>query len=166
MNNLGQQSFYPVMKKLTVSLSSLALLGLASCTSYQQQGALVGGLLGAGAGALLGDDHQDVVAGAAVGAGVGVAGAAVHENEMRRRNAGRYGNQPSQQYRPSQQYGGSNRSTPRPAPQPQDYPTAQRTTTPGEVLSPYPPNNRIDVSGFRSGQMVKDPNTGQIFRVP
>lgn len=142
----------------------LAVLGLASCTSYQQQGALVGGLVGAGAGALLGDDHQDVIAGAAVGAGVGAAGAAVHENEMRRRNAGHQGIQSPHGYQGSDQP--APQPSPQPAPQPQDYPTAQRTTTPGEVLSPYPPNNRIDVSGFRSGQLVKDPNTGQIFRVP
>jgi hypothetical protein len=148
------------MKMPTVTMISLVVLGLASCTSYQQQGALVGGLVGAVAGALLGDDHQDVIAGAAVGAGVGAAGAAVHENEMRRRNADYYGNPTPRQYQEPGQ------SAPQPEPQPQDYPTAQRTTTPGEVLSPYPPNNRIDVSGFRSGQLVKDPKTGQIFRVP
>ena len=151
------------MKKRTVSVIALIVLGLASCTSYQQQGALVGGLVGAGAGALFGDDHQDVIAAAAVGAGVGAAGAAVHENEVRRRNAGRYSN-------PQPPYQGSSpdntRPAPQPAPQPQNYPTAQRTTTPGEVLSPYPPNKRIDVSGYRSGQLVKDPTTGEIFRVP
>ena len=151
------------MQMRRVSFTFVAALGLASCTSYQQQGALVGGLVGAGAGALLGDDHQDVIAGAAVGAGVGAAGAAVHENEMRRRNAARYGNP---QPRPDGSYQGAPQPSPQPSPRPQDYPTAQRTTTPGEVLSPYPPNNRIDVSGFRSGQLVKDPNTGQIFRVP
>ncbi len=146
-----------MMKKIGIGMLSLAVLGSVSCTSYQQQGALIGGLAGAGLGAAFGDDHQDVVAGAAVGAGLGAAGAAVHENSVRQRNYGRYGIPPEQQGQPRSQA---------PAPRAEDYPTAQRTTVPGEVLSPYPPHNRIDVSGYRSGQMVKDPKTGEIFRVP
>jgi hypothetical protein len=34
------------------------------------------------------------------------------------------------------------------------------------VLSPYAPYNVIDVQGFRSGQLAKDPSNGKIFRVP
>ena len=158
MNNPGQQSFHRLMKNLSILSISLAVLGLVSCTGYQQQGALIGGLAGAGLGAAFGDDHQDVIAGAAVGAGVGEAGAAVHEDAVRRRNANQYGAPPPQSYgQPRNQS---------PPPRSQDYPTAQRTTTPGEVLSPYPPHNRINVEGFRSGSLAKDPETGQIFRVP
>lgn len=127
--------------------------------------------MGAGAGALFGDDHQDVIAGAAVGAGVGAAGAAIHEDSMRRTDTRRYEtapplsqNPPPRRTAPSQP--APRQSAPAPAPRSKDYPTAQRTTTPGEVLSPYPPYNRIDVSGYRSGQLVKDPKTGEIFRVP
>ncbi len=46
------------------------------------------------------------------------------------------------------------------------YPMAQRTDNPNRVLSPYPPYNVIDVEGFRSGQLAKDPSNGKIFRVP
>ncbi len=48
----------------------------------------------------------------------------------------------------------------------EEYPTAERTANPNEVLSPYHPYNVIDVEGFRSGQLAKDPSNGKIFRVP
>lgn len=143
-----------MMKKLAIPTMALVALGLVSCTGYQQQGALIGGLAGAGLGAAFGDDHQDVIAGAAVGAGLGAAGAAAHENVVRQRESA-YRQPPSQ--------GGQ---APPPPQESEDYPTAQRTTTPGEVLSPYPPHNRIDVTGFSRGALVKDPQTGEIFRVP
>jgi hypothetical protein len=59
--------------------------------------------------------------------------------------------------------------TPPPAPPvpPRDqYPVAERTDNPNRVLSPYAPYNVIDVEGFRSGQLAKDPSNGKIFRVP
>ena len=34
------------------------------------------------------------------------------------------------------------------------------------VISPYSPYNVIDVKGFRSGQLAKDPSNGKIFRIP
>ena len=46
------------------------------------------------------------------------------------------------------------------------YPFAQRTEIPGQVISPYPPYNVIDVSDFQSGQLARDPSNNQIFRVP
>lgn len=54
-------------------------------------------------------------------------------------------------------------STPRERPA---YPVAERTDNPNQVLSPYPPYNVIDVTGFRSGQLAKDPSNGKIFRIP
>ncbi len=48
----------------------------------------------------------------------------------------------------------------------EQYPVAQRTANPNQVLSPYSPYNVIDVEGFRSGQLAKDPSNGKIFRVP
>lgn len=48
----------------------------------------------------------------------------------------------------------------------QDYPVAERTANPNQVLSPYSPYNVIDVEGFRAGQLAKDPSNGKIFRVP
>ena len=58
-------------------------------------------------------------------------------------------------------------STPEPAPKPRtEHPTAEATETPGRVLSPFPPHNVIDVEGFKSGALAKDPSNGKIFRVP
>lgn len=56
-----------------------------------------------------------------------------------------------------------------PAPQAKpkpEYPVAEATEKPGRVLSPYPPYNVIDVEGFKSGALAKDPSNGKIFRVP
>lgn len=46
------------------------------------------------------------------------------------------------------------------------YPTAQRTANPDQVISPYDPYNVIDVAGFKSGQLARDPSNQKIFRVP
>jgi len=53
-----------------------------------------------------------------------------------------------------------------PVPPRDQYPVAERTDNPNRVLSPYAPYNVIDVQGFRSGQLAKDPSNGKIFRVP
>jgi hypothetical protein len=55
--------------------------------------------------------------------------------------------------------------TPAPAPRPA-YPDAKRTSNPNQVISPYAPYNVIDVEGFKSGALAKDPSNGKIFRVP
>lgn len=56
---------------------------------------------------------------------------------------------------------------PRPAPIPRpSYPVARTTDQPGRVLSPYAPYKVIDVEGFQSGALAKDPSNGKIFRVP
>lgn len=47
-----------------------------------------------------------------------------------------------------------------------EYPTATKTANPNQVLSPYKPFNVIDIEGFRSGQLAKDPSNQQIFRIP
>jgi len=55
------------------------------------------------------------------------------------------------------------------APQPiprLDPPVAKRTANPNEVISPFAPYNVIDVEGFKSGQLAKDPSNKKIFRVP
>lgn len=62
-------------------------------------------------------------------------------------------------------YGTDPAPAPVPAPRP-EYPTAKRTANPNEVISPYPPYNVIDVEGFKSGQLAKDPSNKKIFRVP
>lgn len=60
---------------------------------------------------------------------------------------------------------------PAPAPQPTPpgiggYPTATKTADPNQVLSPYEPFNVIDVEGFKSGQLARDPSNQKIFRIP
>ncbi|MEM1085726.1 MAG: glycine zipper domain-containing protein [Verrucomicrobiota bacterium] len=135
---------------------------LVSCSSYQQQAGVIGGLVGAATGAAFGDDHQDVIAGAAVGAAVGAGGAAIHEQNQRR-NYERYGIPPD---------GARSGVEPNPSPAPPadpgqpDYPVARATGNPSQVISPFPPHQRIDISGFRSGQLARDPKSGQVFRVP
>jgi hypothetical protein len=54
---------------------------------------------------------------------------------------------------------------PQPTPRP-TYPTAKRTANPNEVISPYSPYNVIDVQGFKSGDLAKDPSNKKIFRIP
>jgi len=62
-------------------------------------------------------------------------------------------------------YGTAPDPVPAPTPRP-EYPTARRTANPNEVISPYAPYNVIDVEGFKSGQLAKDPSNKKIFRVP
>ena len=49
---------------------------------------------------------------------------------------------------------------------PGEYPVARPTANPNEVISPYEPYNIIDVEGFSSGQLARDPSNRMIFRVP
>jgi hypothetical protein len=59
--------------------------------------------------------------------------------------------------------------TPRP-PDPEpvrgEYPLARRTDNPNQVISPFDPFNVIDVTGFSSGQLARDPSNQKIFRIP
>ena len=54
-----------------------------------------------------------------------------------------------------------------PAPtRPGEYPTAKPTANANEVTSPYEPYEIINVEGFQSGQLARDPRNKKIFRVP
>ena len=137
--------------KITTTLSAtLAAAALCQCTPYQQQGAALGALAGGAIGAVTGDDSHDVLRGAAAGAAVGTAAAALHEDSLRHGS-----NQPPPGY-----------GNPPPTPRTSDYPLARRTSTPNQVISPYPPYNVIDVRDFRSGDLARDPGNQKIFRVP
>ena len=141
-------------------LLAMAVFAVVSCSPQQQQGGIIGAIAGGAAGALFGDDHQDVIAGAAGGAALGVGVAAIKEDQERRRDYGRYGI-------PDPGYQDGRRSGPaRQQYNPSDYPVAQYTGTENVVLSPYPPHRRVDVSGFRPGALARDPESGKIFRVP
>ncbi|MFC7339569.1 hypothetical protein ACFQY0_20425 [Haloferula chungangensis] len=150
------------------------MIPISSCSSYQQQAGVIGGLAGAGLGAAFGDDHQDAVAGALVGAAVGAGGAALHEKSRQNpaqdtRQYERYGIPPDQPQPPPVRQGiHEPQLSPAVDPEPptSSYPVARRTDHPHEVESPYPPNHRINVEGFSSGQLAKDPKSGKIFRIP
>lgn len=73
---------------------------------------------------------------------------------------------------PVSPYGGDEVTPPEPQPEPPPptatggYPTAKPTANPNEVISPYEPYNVIDVTGFKTGQLARDPSNQKIFRVP
>lgn len=46
------------------------------------------------------------------------------------------------------------------------YPYAEKTSTPGIVISPYEPYNVFDVSGLRPGSLALDTSCDKKFRVP
>jgi len=47
-----------------------------------------------------------------------------------------------------------------------DYPTARRASTRGHVISPFLPEQELDVTGIGSGELAVDPRNGEIFLVP
>ncbi len=64
-------------------------------------------------------------------------------------------------------YGQRDEPTPPQQPtRPGEYPTARKTANANEVISPYEPYNIIDVEGFSSGQLARDPSNQKIFRIP
>lgn len=74
-----------------VGLASAALLFVAGCSgqpmSTREKGTLGGGVLGAGAGALIGSAVGHPGAGAAIGGGLGALGGLAVGNEMQNREA-------------------------------------------------------------------------------
>ncbi|MDQ2867367.1 MAG: glycine zipper domain-containing protein [Verrucomicrobiota bacterium] len=127
------------MKKNTiaaVSVAALSALALSSCDSPTGQGAAVG----AGAGALIGAAATGNVRGALIGAASGAAAGALIGHAVQESQAG-----------PPPRGG---------------FPWAHRTGRPGLVVSPYPPNNYVDVRGIPHGALVRDPSTGGYFRRP
>lgn len=152
-------------------LGSLVLLSfVTSCTPYQQQGAAIGALGGAGLGAIAGNDGGDVVTGAALGAAAGAGVSAYREDQQRRANTPNY-RPPSQDNRPQSYTPPADRPTYRP-PAPSlpststpartssgEYPMARPALKPGTVISPYPPYNVLNVEGAASGTRLCDPST-------
>lgn len=136
------------MKYQFVSATLLAGL-LASCSPYQQKGAAMGGLAGGALGAIAGGDSESTIKGAALGAGLGAGIAAMQENQRANSSTRDYA---PRDYAPPQSGN--------------DYPYAEKTRTPGEVISPYAPYNVMDVRGLRSGSLALDPSSNKKFRVP
>jgi len=133
-------------KILATGLISGAL-AFVSCTPTQQQYGLGGAAAGAAAGALLGGDGSDIAKGAALGAAGGT-GYAIYKEKQENRNT-------------------SAIAPPPPAPVDTDnFPKAFTTDTPGIVISPYKPYDKVNVKNFRPGDLAKDPTTGKVFVVP
>lgn len=137
------------------SVSFLACAGvvlagsISSCSSYYQQAEVADGL----AGTALGTNEAAIP----------------EDNGEDTRQYERYGIQPDQPNIQPQHQGIHDPgvdSAVDPAAANSKYPVASRTNKPNEVASPYPPNHRINIEGFKSGQLAKDPKTGKIFRVP
>lgn len=142
-----------LLRWAATSLAVVSLASFSSCTQYQAQGAGVGALAGGALGAIAGDDGGDVLKGAAIGAAAGAGAAALKEEHDKRK--------------------GASGRAPAPPPAQADYPKGYKTDNPYQVISPYEPNNLIDVSKnpktgqpFKSGDLVRDPSNGQIFRLP
>ncbi len=142
------------MKSIQLLATGLAAgaLSLVSCTPTQQQYGLGGAAAGAAVGAIAGDDTRDIVKGIVVG-GLGGAGYATYKDHQNKQN-GTYNSG-----------GDAAQRAPLPPARPQ-YPSASRSDIAGVVISPYKPYNKVRVTGFKPGQLAKDPTTGNIFVVP
>lgn len=132
--------------RIVASLGAASVIALTgtSCTDMQPNaatGAVAGAIIGGIIGGTAGNNSDDLYKGAIIGAAAGAAAGGLIK-------AKRYNNA-----------GGSPYGD-------QSYPTGKRTSDPNFVKSPYPPNNVIDVTGFRSGELAIDPTTNQVFRVP
>jgi len=107
------------------------------------------------------DDHRDDTHGAALGAAAGAGIAAGPESGPYAPQGGPGAYPNSGGYEPP-----ATSTPPRTSTGPGSYPYAEKTANPDQVLSPYPPYNVIDVAGFRSGQLARDPSNQKIFRIP
>lgn len=124
---------------IAVTGATLLVSLLVSCD--QPTGA--GAAYGAAAGAVIGAAATGNVRGAAIGAAAGAATGALVGHAIQEDQASRYG-----------------------PPPPGGYPVARWSGTPGLVVSPYPPNRLVDVTGIPRGALVRDPASGGIFRRP
>ena len=137
--------------KITIATGLIAgAFTISSCTPTQQQYGLAGAAAGAGISAIAGGDGKNIAQAAALG-GAGGVGLAAYQDRNNSNNG-------------TFNTGGD---TPPPsgvtAP---SYPTANPSGVPNIVVSPYKPYNKVNVNGFKPGQLAKDPTTGQIFVVP
>lgn len=128
------------MKSFLSILLASACLFLAGCETTGQS-AMLGAGLGAAVAAATGND---ALGGAAIGAASGalIGHVAKHERERA--------------YEEGYYEGRRGRG----------YPVGRRTEHRGFVVSPYAPNNIIDVRGIPRGERVEDPSCGRIFINP
>lgn len=130
------------MKKLSSAFAAVAALGaltLTSCETPTGQGAG----FGAATGAIIGGAATGNLRGAAIGAGIGAGTGALIGASIEADSRGYYDGREASY-----------------------YPYGRRTGTPGLLRSPYPPGALVDVRGVPRGALVRDPETGRIFRRP
>lgn len=135
------------IKAFAASLTAVALT-LVSCSPTQQKYALGGAAAGAAVAAVTGGDSTDIARSAAVGGAAGT-GLALYK-ERQNSNNGAYNT------------GGDTT----PILVAEDYPTAHPSGTPGIVISPHKPYNKVRVADLKPGQLATDPTTNKIFVVP
>jgi len=128
------------MEKRTLAMTAVCALALAGCegagTAMQTktgQGALVGGLLGAGTGAIIGEQSGKAGAGTAIGAGLGALSGAMVGQALDQQD------KKIQQ----QQYPPASSSTPAPAASGQKFCPVGGETYPDNVK--YCPNHGVEL---------------------
>src|SRR5712692_9986174 len=87
----GQTMYRSRFGLLSAILAGILMLGIAGCEaqplSPREGGALAGGVLGAGTGAIIGSAVGNPAAGAAIGGGMGLLGGALIGNEIQNQQA-------------------------------------------------------------------------------
>lgn len=82
------------MKKISLTLIALVgALGLSACGPNTSTGAVAGGLIGAGAGAIIGNQSGRPLEGAAIGGAIGAGSGALLGNAKDKREEQQYYNQ-------------------------------------------------------------------------
>lgn len=143
-----------IQKLIPVVSFSLATAFIFSACDTPGQTALAGAATGATVGGLIHGRGRDALTGAAIGAG---AGYVIGKIAQQRRGDPYYDE--DDYYERNSYY----RQT---RPRGRRYPVGEPTERPGFVVSPYPPNNLIDVRGIPRGAQVLDPSVNRVFITP
>lgn len=138
-----------------IAAGLVAILGLTGCETAGGS-ALAGAATGAAIGAISTGRGRGALKGAAIGAGAGYLIGRMAQEERRERASydEDYDDRDRNEYRSRR----STRST--------RYPVGERTAQRGYVVSPYEPNNLVDVRGMPRGARVIDPSANRIFINP
>jgi hypothetical protein len=162
---------------LPITLTLLAALGFAGCETSGQN-ALAGAATGAAIGGLLHGRGSDALRGAAIGAAGGYLIGKAAQYERRRgyeqgyydssRDDRDYYRDPNRDYYRDDYRDRYDRYDDRDYPRTYStrYPVGRMTRTPGIVISPYPPYNRIEVHRIPRGAQVVDPSCNRVFINP
>ena len=151
------------LRNLSAILSSITLLAAVSCTPvpYQQSGAAYGGPSGVSPGPIARNNGSNTRSGSALSPSP-ERGATAYQEEQERRtnqsfNSTRTYTPPSQ--RPTYQPPVPTLPTTPARTSTGSIPMATPSIKANTVISPYPPYNVIDITGFKSGDKLCDPST-------